>query len=261
MILVLVGDFNPGSLKNSLERTFGIWKDAAELQLTTDQKVSLPEVAHCPSPDMRFAMDRNQVQLRLGRIIDPANMHEVFCLRLIEPYVYKKLYEIRESTGMFYGVKVDLVNDSGCHKGVGHLAFTLAPYHVDAALQATQEVLCAIAQEGIPEEALVAAKGIYHLQLAKRASRNKSLAYLYGMIFADYGSVVAYQHHIDTLSGITKEQIDAVARTFFNPDEWSVLKVGRVNEKTLLTRLWYKLKKGVRLVIEVTYKKIFCFIY
>jgi len=244
MILVLVGDFDSAAMIKSLEKTFGLWKDAAELQLVSEQKIVVPEVPHRPLFDKQLASDRNQLEVRLGRTIDCYASHEANCLRLMQSYVSKKLYEVRESTGLFYGMHVDISNYARYHKGVGSIGLTLTPYNVDDGLKALQEVFH-ILQQGIPEDVLASAKGVYHLQLAKYASQNDTLAQLYGTILSDCSSVETFQQHVDTLSKVTKEQIDEVVCTFFNPDEWSVVKVGRVKEEGVFMKLWHKLKKGV----------------
>ncbi len=229
MILTLVGPVDLATIEATLEQSFGAWRDTKSCQSVSAKVPHQVTVPHRVVEPHQIAKDRNQVLLCVGRKLECFTSKQHMCLMALYDFVYRKLYAIRERTGLFYDIRLSLYNPSSCLNDIASLCVSINPAQRAQVAKEIRQVMKEVALHGIPEGALQNAKNAHHLQLAKNDASVGVLAQEYSKIYGTYESVKQYQGFLDALTLLTKKDVDEVAREFFNPDSWSVVTVGRVD--------------------------------
>lgn len=236
MILLLVGNIDLDTVNQMLEETFGNWEDHAECTPLFKEKPPVPLIENPRARDIIHSIPVKQVCLSFGRLTECFETKDALGLRLLESYVSKKVFEIRERSGLFYTpyIRFSILY---FRKGIAQIKVMLSPGNVEPVEKAIKGVLQSIAEEGIPEKDLIAAKKMIQMRHVKRFTTNEEFADAYCTIFSNDKPVELDEQYLAGLHALTKEEVDAIARIYLDPKDWTTVKVGRI-EKGLWS--WFK---------------------
>jgi zinc protease len=229
MFLTLVGSINPQTIQNELETVFGSWHPQQEQPTIALQ--SIPDITNPPAAMLSEFLPEEQVTLNLTRLADYPDSDDNLALGILLRYINKKLYEVRELTGLFYGCHAYAANSCRYLKSSITISTTVTPYNAQQAEFAIRKVLADIAKNGMIPERLFTFKQAILMGLAKSFATNQELAATYARLFSSKRPWSYYDDYLARIQAITIEQINEVARRYCNPDTWTCIVVGRV-EKT-----------------------------
>jgi zinc protease len=235
MLLAVVGDFDASTIRQQIENAYGQWKNSAtacSIQKTTSQ---FPQLANPETRDCKIYMPKERVIVTAGRITVKRDEDDYARLLFLELYINKKLFELREHYGLFYGCSCDLTSDAS-YEQQGHACVTseLSLAHVDAVTQLIKNALRAIAEQGISQEDFNNARNTMINDRAKSYDTNSSIAASFIRTKSHGDSWDRAQQRFEKILHVTREEVSAAARTYLNPDDWSFVTVGRIGEKGII---------------------------
>ncbi len=226
MFVTLVGDINEKTIRAELENIFGSWKTSTN---DSSYDISIPDITNPEPTDIIKIMPKEMVVLMLARVTDYADTHDDLVLELIEQYLNKQIYAIREATGLFYSCNGSLSASSFLTKGAGRVLTLLSPQNVEKTEKLIRAMLQSIADNGIPAYDLNIAKQTKRMSLAKSFSTNQSLNNAYNFIIRNNKDWNYFNDCLERINAVTLEEVNTVVRKYLNPATWSTIKVGRLN--------------------------------
>jgi len=227
MYLVVVGNYDPDNIKQQLEDTFGTWEKDEESKQTSI--ISVPEINNPAPKTMSHFLPKEQVVIVGGRVTTYRDTNDRLALRLLELYCNKKLFEIREQTGLFYSASLSLSRAGYKTKGSSLLASIVTPKNLEKAQAAFKQTLTDISQNGIPEQDLITAKRTYHMTLVKSFATSKAVLSHYDSLIGNNKDWSYYNNLLEKAQNLSHEEINTVAKQYLNPNDWTFITVGRVN--------------------------------
>ncbi|MBS1987824.1 insulinase family protein [Candidatus Dependentiae bacterium] len=226
MFITLVGDIDKKTIKADLEKIFGSWKPSIR---DNSYDFTIPEITNPAPQEIIKPMPKEMVVLMLARITNYADTDDDLILELIEQYLNKQLFAIREATGLFYSCQGSLSASGFLTKGAGRVVTLLSPQNVAPTEKLIRTMLQSIADNGIPEYDLNVAKQTKRMELAKSFATNQALNNAYNFIIRNNKDWNYFDNCLDRINAVTHEEVNAVVSNYLNPASWSTIKVGRLN--------------------------------
>lgn len=226
MFITLVGDINEKTIKADLEKIFGSWKISAH---DSSYDLVIPEITNPAPQEIVKPMPKEMVVLMLARVTDYADTHDDLVLELIEQYLNKQLFAIREATGLFYTCQGSLAASGFLTKGAGRVVTLLSPQNVAPTEKLIRKMLQSIADNGIPEYDLNVAKQTKRMELAKSFATNQALNSAYNFIIRNNKDWNYFDNCLERINAVTSKEVNEVVRNYLDPATWSTIKVGRLN--------------------------------
>ncbi|QQR49654.1 insulinase family protein [bacterium] len=226
MFLALVGNFDETTITEQLEETFGVWQQQSSDNLVANMPI-IPDLENPEAIAAHKFLPKEQVVLVAGRITTTFDTDDRFCLKLLELYLNKCLYEIRERTGLFYSCNGSLSLASYLTKGSSSIRTLVSIDKVDEAQAAIKQVLQTICDKGIDEKNLLVAKQNYQVNLAKGFSTNASLAESYASLVQTNRPWTDFNDCIDRVHRLSCNDVNNAAKKYLDPNSWSFITVGR----------------------------------
>ncbi len=236
MFMVMVGNLDLATIESELERVFGTWKQDPEYKPLVEQTLKVPDITAQKGTEILRPIPVDQVYLAFGRVTDYYGSKDTLALKLIESYLFNKIFEIREQTGAFYTCMTSLGEASIHQKGAAKIIVPLSVNNVTVVENAIKELLRSIAQQGIPQEKLDNEKLFYQVQLLKSKMTNEARLARFCGIISDDRPMDIVEKRLAMLQALTKEEVDEVARKYFDPSQWTVVKAGRIEQDSLIEK-------------------------
>lgn len=231
MVLAVVGDFNEMTIKQQLEDLFGQWKDTSQACDVRKMVVEFPELKNPEAKDQKIYLPRERVILVAGRITVKDNDDDYFRLVLLNQYCNKVLFQLREQQGLFYGCGIDLLGGATeQQKGQACISAELSLANVDEVIQLIKLTLSNFAAHGIPQEDFESARTSVVNNWAKLFTTNSAVAGYFVGVKANGYDWDYCEKRFEKIMHVTREEVNAAAKKYLNPDEWSFVTVGRVGE-------------------------------
>lgn len=228
MFLALVGDINLETIQKDLEEVFTGWKAGSH---SKDALMFVAPDIENPSPQLATKeMPKEMAVLMLGRVTNYADSLDDIVLDLLEQYLNKQIFAIREKTGLFYGCSASLATQSFLTKGAAQIITLVTPKNLAATEQMLVNTLQSISTNGIPEYDLTIAKQTKCMSLAKAFANNRSLCSAYSMIIQSGKPWSYFNDLLTKINQVTIEEVNEVAKRYFDPSAWSKVRVGRVTD-------------------------------
>ncbi|MBY0353683.1 insulinase family protein [Candidatus Babeliales bacterium] len=227
MFLTVVGNFDNATIIEQLEQAFSSWQPIQTIDVTAETP-SVPDINNPPATSLHKFLPKEQVALVAGRITTTFDTDDRFCLKLLELYLNKCLYEIRERTGIFYSCSGSLSSTSYLTKGNSCIGTLVSIDNVELAQEAIKNVLQTISTNGIDEKNLAVAKQNYQVTLAKGFSTNVSLAESYASLIQINMPWTHYDDCIERVHRLSCDDVNRVAKEYLDPATWSFITVGRI---------------------------------
>ncbi len=228
MFITVVGNVDAPETVALLEKHFGAWHKENYTPVETHADLAFPDIANPQPKEESIAMPKEQVILVGGRLTTTKDSDVALALTVIQDYVQRKIFEIREQTGIFYGCNVSLVPGSFTHTGCASLSTQLSPHHLEQAKTAIIDVLKNVANHGLPAEFITIAKQNYTAGFAKSFNTNHQLEGAYEFLIGNQKPFSYHHERCDRVQTLTSEFINAVAQTYCDPEQWTFVTVGRV---------------------------------
>ncbi len=228
MCLVLVGNIDLATIEQDLEKSFGTWKAPGKKSWELIKKEDIPVITNPAPKEIVHTIPVDQVMFVLARITTFAETDDMYALKIIESYLAKQLFGIRERTGLFYSGQKTLTDETVFSKGYGIIAYPLSVTKIEAGEAAIKLALAEIAKNGIPQEFITKAQQTTQMSLVKAFSSNGSLCNSFAHLMQTNKQWDTYEKRLARIQSLTKKQVDAVAKKYLDPKEWTTIKVGRV---------------------------------
>ena len=227
--LAVVGNLDQTAIEVMLEKTVGCW------QGNVIQELIYPDLKPLKSQEILSFINRDQVVVVFaGLSVD--YLHEDYDKILIFEQILtggvlgsmsSRLFELREQSGLFYGIGGSLVYGAGKQPGMILIRTTVSGDRVEQAQQAIGKVLDE-AIDYLPEEELQEAKNalINSFDSLYESNEQKASTFLflqkYNLPF-DY-----FEKRVETLQKITAEQIARAVKSILSTEKLVIIKIGRI---------------------------------
>lgn len=226
MFLVLVGNIDISATVDLLEKIFGSWQ--GENSLVIDDQLTIPDITSQPGKTITISVPHEQVIIKAGRLTTVKGTDEARALLIIEDYVNRMLFNIREQTGLFYTCHVSLAPLSYVIKNNTYLSTQVSPQNAHSALQEVKDVLKNIACNGIPASYLIDAQRNYTARVAKLFTTNAALVDIYEMLINNSKPFTYFDDQIEQINNLSLSYVNEVARKYCDPETWTFVLSGSV---------------------------------
>jgi zinc protease len=231
MVLAIVGDFDETTIKQQLENSYGRWQSSFQACDIEKIAVNFPELKTPKAKEQRVYLPKERVVLTAGRITVKRNDDDYFSLRLLEHYIEKKLFALREQYGLFYDFSCNLFAGATYEQqGQAKITVGLSLANVDAASKLIKIELHSIAQNGISQEDFQNARNTIINDWAKSNNSNRSIASWFVHIKSHGHTWHHEEERFAKQMSVTRDDVSTVAKKYVHPDAWSFVIVGRIKK-------------------------------
>ncbi len=227
--LALVGNFDASTIQQSIMNTIGAWQGPVIEELV------YPQLKPLQSQEIISYINRDQVVVAFAGLsveylhpdYDKILIFEQILTGGVLGSMSSRLFELREQSGLFYGIGGSLVYGSGKQPGMILIRTTVSADRVDQAVQAIGKVLNE-AIDYLPQEELQEAKNAlinsFDSLYESNEQKANTLLFLkkYDLPF-DY-----FEKRVETLQKITAKEITDAVKNILSTDRLVVIKVGRI---------------------------------
>lgn len=232
MILVVVGNYNPATIKQQLERSFGRWKGSASARDITKLKGTFPVLQNPKAIAEKVYLPKERALIVAGRITAKYDDEDYFKLFFLERCVNKALFEIREQYGLFYGCSCTLTSGASDKvAGMASLSTELSLANVDAVTNLIKTTFNNIATNGVTAADFKNVRNTFINDYAKSNKTNFSIASTLGSIKEHDRPWDHNEKRFKKYLDVSLDDINAIAKKYLNPTEWSFVTVGRVEQE------------------------------
>lgn len=235
MTAVVIGNTDETTVRTILEQATACWNNdpnsTIDLMLAPSQLPQLPPLSNSRYTQLKLPEDQ-MITLLAGRLLPEREHPDELPLRLLEAYVNKRLFDIRESTGLFYSISICLTSNTHHIKDIGCLQTQISPSNLAQAKEMIEKALKEIAESGIPEDELTTAQQTYSMHLAQMFASNNAFANYFSFITQENKPWSYLQDRLAKVKAITKSDVDTVAQIYLDPSSWFFIAAGRIPDET-----------------------------
>jgi zinc protease len=223
--IILVGNIEPNAALEQIEAIFGAWQNANS---STLDSLVIPDIQNPSATDIYEKMTDDQVFLLAGRLSTQQDTTDAHALTLLESYLNRILFDIRQQSGLFYDCSGWLSPGSFITKGSCGIATRLMPDNLEEVKEKIRSVLADIAQNGVTQEYVDAEKQAIKTNIAKSFETTENMAAGYDFVVRNNKTFDYFLQKINAIEALTLDQINAVAREYCNPETWTFVQAGRM---------------------------------
>jgi len=231
MLLAVVGDFDASTIKQQLENTYGTWRNGATACFVEEISCTLPVLTNPDACEQSVYLPKERVALVAGRITVKKGDDDHAPLQFLEEYVNKMLFQLREQYGLFYGCNCSLTTMATVRQqGQAVVVSQLSRANVEKVVDLIKSLLRSIAENGVPADDFQNIHNSIVNECAKAYMTNFSVVSAFLSVKAVGDTWENSKQRLERLVQVTPEEVNAVAKTYLNPDKWSFVTVGRVGK-------------------------------
>lgn len=230
LIISCDGDISENVFKQQVENL------AKKLPLKSQLKseITLPEIdfENLKQPEEnKITLLRDQVLLFMGQL-SPVNIkHEDLAgLKILNIVAFaslgSRLYQIREKTGLFYGVSGGFSINPGRSFSVNLIKTLVNPDNAEKTKSEFDRVIKEVAQSGITEKELLDAKQMYFGSLLNAYGTSGKIAENMAMLFDLNLGFDYYQNFWNKIEKLSLEEINNLAKKYYTTENMHVIQVG-----------------------------------
>jgi len=227
--VAVVGDLSQGDIIPLLESTLGTW-NGPEICEPDFPQVSVPE----HPPVVNYMMNRDQITLAFGRLsvrrldkeFDPLLIFDQIFSGGVSGTMSSRLFDLRERSGLFYTIGGSLVSSVGQEPGLAYIKTIVSPdRRVEAEVKIKEVIDRGVG--GVTDDELGIAKAVIREALIDSFSTNMKIAN--SLLFInEFGFPVDYyDHRIEQIQSVTREQIEHAVNKILISDTFTTVRVGR----------------------------------
>lgn len=227
VVMSIVGDFDLDEMQQVVTDIFEPWPTGdvvlivhAPLNYEAKKIVDVP-------------MLRDQVVLLLGRPSKLDVYHEdLVPVRLLNYIAFKSLgsriFQLRQQSGLFYTASGSWAEGASRDPGVDYLFTLLTPDKVDEVDQQFRILVDRIGTDGVTSDELAAAQQMYFKTLIDTVTSNRAKATLLCTLKDLDLPFDRYDIMLKRVRSMTLDEINKVAKKYFNTENMTSIRVGRV---------------------------------
>lgn len=227
MVLAIVGDFDPATIKQVIGSTF------EKLPKGKAPKNNFPEPSFTPEEKIDSYMLRDQVVLLLGEPC-PVTVHdkEFLPLKLLNAACFtslgSRLFRLREQTGLFYSAFGGFASKSSNISGMSYVGALLSLDNLDQAETMIRSMIDEIGDNGITQDELDGARQIYAKTMVDRVANNAAIAGTFCYFASMHLPYNYYDRLLARLRTMSLHEINTVATETIESDDMVRIRVGRL---------------------------------
>lgn len=226
IFLVVVGDFDEDAIEESLEKIFSKWKNNGYINF---REIEIPHLSNPEPQTITEYFPSERVSLLLGKITVSPYSKEWFTLLILEDLLNKKLFNIREKMGIFYSCSAQLTHRHYEElKDYATIRAQVSLQNLEIAKEEINNALLSFITNEISEEELITRKQNFLTQFAKSFTTNQAITNSYARLISRNKEWNFFNEFLNNIYSITKEDIKTVAEKHLNPNDWTVIQVGRI---------------------------------
>ena len=229
LFLTIVGDCEKEDISARLEKIFGKWHSCSDAKI---EHVEVPDVQNPKSSRHDEFFPCEELIVMACRLTVTEDDPDYFALHLLDSYINRELFDIRQRTGVFYGISG--LFTSGAtekQKGIAEVQFSTTLEMGDEAEKLVREKIAEIIKKGISTQDLAVAKQQIVMGLAKAFTTNDSLVSIYVDLYSKGKPWNYPEIQLKKFEEVTLEQANNALKKYLDLSEWSFIRVGRVGEK------------------------------
>lgn len=227
--LAIVGDLNAYNVKDVLEKTLGKW------QGPSIEEITFPQLNKTEKRLMKYPINRDQVVLSFaGLSVD--RKHPDYDKLLLFDQIFgggalgsmsSRLFQLREQTGLFYGISGSLINGADLQPGMAAVTTIVSLDRLKEAQEAIKNTIDTVIDSITPEE-LAQAKNALVNSLVDHFASNYSMANAF--LFLEKYNLPAdfFDKRAQQYQSITLDEVKDAARNVLNSENMMTMQVGRV---------------------------------
>ena len=234
MVVAVTGNVNHQDIADQVAQLMGDFRQATPpAPLEFQNSIAGPRV----NAEKRSI---EQVRLSMGLLVPSMNSTERYPLSILSTVLGESMgsrlfAEVREKRGLAYDIH------SGVHyltdTGVFEVECGIPPAKVKDALQVIVDQLALIRDEEITDKEYTQALDLIEGRTALRMEETRAVAQFVGMQETLRGEIISPEQILANLKQVSKEQIKAVARKYFTPDNTALALVGAVDDTNPLLKI------------------------
>ncbi len=226
MILSVVGNFDLDDMEKMINKVFSEWKNPGSYQ-----KITPPTPSFEPKQKIDHPMLRDQVTLLLGQPSSITLYHDDYVPLKILSYICfhslgSRLYQLREQTGIFYSGFGALSAHASRHQGFDYVGVIVSKGKVNEAEKMLHGLMAGIAEHGIKQHELDAARQLYLKELIDIISTNGAVARMFCQLDALDLGYDYYDNVLKRAQSITVEELNSIARKYISTKNMMRIRVG-----------------------------------
>lgn len=230
MIMSVVGDFDLDEMEKTIKSVFNDWKAGSY------KKITPPQPTFIQKQQIDHFMMRDQVILLMGQP-SPVTLYDedLVPLKLLSSIAFhslgSRIYLLREHTGLFYNAFGAFAKNASRHHGLDYLGAVLSVDKVDEAEKMMREMMVTLADKGVDQYELDAARQLYLKELIDVVSTNGAVARMFCQLEALDLGFDYYDTVLNRVQSITVDELNAIAKKYSSVDNMARIRVGRVGKK------------------------------
>lgn len=224
----LVGNFNKNEIKKTLTELLESWEQKEE------KMISLPQQSFIPASKIDKKTQHNNVALMFGQPCQLSIDHQdKLILTLLNFVCFKslgsRLYELREQHGLFYSATGRWAHRAIMNDGYNFIQTTVSPQNVERAEHNIHQLISKIAQEGITQDELDAAKQWYRKKIIDRFSKNKTLSTTWCNLSNLKLPLDHFEKNLRRIKSLQLQDINRLCKKYFQTHQMARVRVGNIH--------------------------------
>lgn len=224
--LVMCGDFDKEEAYSIAQRHFGSWNQAAEDIVSP---ITIPELRmQAASGHIELPLERSQVMFL--RPSCSYSSPDAAPMALLGLYLNRLLFDVRERSGLFYAGGAKASVGSKLLPGLIYFAVDATTQNTPMVIGEVQKIIQNLFENGISESVLLKLRGERAHMRGTYFNTADTVAQVFTRALYD-GLALNFDECFDKqVDAVTLDQVDSVARKYFDPATWSCITIGRSHQ-------------------------------
>ncbi len=221
--LVMCGDFDKEEAYSIAQRHFGSWNQAAECTISP---VTIPELAvQAASGHIELPLEHSQIMF-----LRPSCPHvspDAAPVALLGLYLNRLLFDLRERSGVFYAGGAKASVGSKLLPGLIYFVVNATAENTPMIIGEVQKIIQNLFENGISESVFLELRGERAHTRGTYFNTADTVAQVFTRALYD-GLALNFDELFDKqVDAVTLDQVNSVARKYFDPAAWSCITIGR----------------------------------
>lgn len=229
MILSIAGDFDMNVVEHEIREIFSQWKKGQV------DVIDYPKSGFVSGEHKDVYMVRDQVVVLFGQPSHVTIYHEdLIPLKMLNYIAFhslgSRLFQLRQESGLFYTAFGAWGAGAGKDIGFDYVGAILSLDKLDQAEKGIRGLVHDLAEHGVKDHEIAAARQLYLKTLIDAVSTNASVGDLMGTIEAYQLGFDYYDKVLHRVQTISSEELNAIAAKYFTMDNMVRVRVGRIGK-------------------------------
>ena len=239
MKLIITGDFSMPDSKEKICTLFEQWKNQKEYfditalkpQNSSPDNPSKTTIDNPTPTTINIPTEEEQILLKAIRKGPSTNMKEENkALSFLSTLVNAKLFEIRESQGLFYNCSFDIERNHVCQEQLLTITTQVSKTNYNTVLQCIKDTLKNIYDAPYPQDVFDSTRSQFINYFATESQDIQRTQEIVKNRIENDQPIDSYHQRIESILRLTPEDITAVAKKYLDPSTWSFIIVGKIDE-------------------------------